>query len=85
MNFRVEWLQSVEADLQTLWQRTEEIDALTGYAEQIDKILARNPMDQGESRSQGIRVWIRRPLGVLYHVDDNIKLVRIRRIRWIGR
>jgi hypothetical protein len=45
----------------------------------IDQRLRHDPQRRGESRGQGTRILFQGPLGVLYEVDEEKKLVRILR------
>ena len=55
------------------------------YAEQIDRILGRDPHGQGESRSNGYRLWFHRPLSVFYRIDDAARAVTVVSVKWVGR
>jgi hypothetical protein len=85
MNYQVLWLRRTEAELMTLWIRASNKEAIAGYIEQIDRILQRNPLDQGESRSGTIRLWFPRPISVLYSVDQSIQRVIVLALKWVGR
>jgi hypothetical protein len=85
MNYTVEWLREAENQVMVLWLRSADKNAVTHYVDQLDKLLARNPLDHGESRSLGMRLAFFRPLCVRYHVDENAKKVTVMAIRWVGR
>ena len=85
MNYRVVWLRRAAAQLMALWLRAANKEAVAGYAEQIDRILGRNPLDQGESRLGTVRLWFHRPISVLFRVDESAMRVTVMAIRWVGR
>lgn len=84
MTYRVRWLRSAEQGLMSIWLRARNKDAIAGYSDQIDRILARDPKGQGESRDGAIRLWFHRPLCVLYLVNDESKTVIVGRVKWVG-
>jgi len=85
MNYTVIWRREAEAQLITLWLRAANKEAITRYAEQIDRILARDPNEQGESRNENTRLAFFRPLCVRYQVDEAAKRVTVLAIKWVGR
>jgi hypothetical protein len=85
MNYTVRWLRTAEAGLLAAWLRAANKEAVTGYAEQIDRILAHDPNEQGESRDGTIRLWFHRPICVLYQVDEARRTVIVGRVKWVGR
>ena len=85
MNYTVVWRRRAQGQLAALWIRAANKDAVAGYAEQIDRILERNPNDQGESRGGGVRLWFHRPISVLFQVDESAKRVTVVAIKWVGR
>ncbi len=85
MNYTVIWRRRAQGQLAALWIRSANKDAVAGYADQIDRILARNPNDQGESRLGSVRVWFHRPLAVQFQVDEAAKLVTVMAVKWVGR
>lgn len=85
MTFRVIWRPLAETQLTAEWIRAQNKDAVAGYVEQIDRILARTPLEQGESRDGNVRLWFHRPLSVLFEVDDVRKSVFVWAIKWSGK
>jgi hypothetical protein len=86
MSYQVRWRPQAETDLISEWIRTARKNAMTGYIDQIEKILARNPAEQGETRTldKSVRIWFYRPLCVLFEIDAAKSTVWVMRIRWIG-
>jgi hypothetical protein len=85
MNYTVVWRQRAEVQLARQWIRAANKDASSGYVEQVERILARNPKEQGESREENYRVWVYRPLLVFFHVDEPTRTVRVGAVKWVGR
>lgn len=85
MIFHVIWRPLAETQLTAEWIRAQNKDAVAGYVEQIDRILARNPLEQGESREGNFRLWFHRPLSVLFEVDDGRKTIFVWAIKWSGK
>ena len=86
MNYAVTWFPSAEAGLFALYIRAADKDDVTQYALAADKILARDPLAQGESReSPARRLWFYRPLCLEYRVDETAKAVYVVGVKWVGR
>ena len=81
----VTWRREAEDQLMVLWIRASNKEAITGYAQQIESILGRNPNEQGESRNAGTRLAFFRPLCVRYLVDEENKRVSVIALKWVGR
>ncbi len=85
MNYAVTWERIAEAQLAALWIRSANKSAVTGYIDQIDRALERDPHGQGESRNAGTRLAFFRPLAVRFHVDDTRRVVTVTAVKWVGR
>jgi hypothetical protein len=85
VNYTVVWRREAEAQLMTLWLRALNKTAVAGYVEQIDRILQRDPHEQGESRNENTRLAFFRPLCVRYQIDDAARTVTVVSIKWVGR
>lgn len=85
MSYRVVWRPRAISQLTDLWVRSTNRDALNGYAQQIDRILERDPHEQGESRADNYRLWFRRPLSVLFQIDEPTRTVFVVAVKWVGR
>ena len=75
MTYTVVWDPAVEQDLAHLWISAPDRQALSAAADQIDQLLRTDPEQQGESRPEG-RVLLIAPLGVLFHVLEQDRIVR---------
>lgn len=72
MKFTVVWNRHAERELATIWTNTSRRADVTRAAQRIDRLLQRNPENEGESRDQDTRILLVPPLGVTYavYVDD---------------
>jgi hypothetical protein len=85
MNYTVVWRREAEDQFTALWIRSVNKNAMTGYMDQIDRILEQDPHDQGESRNENTRLAFFRPLCVRYQIDEPAKTVTVVSIKWVGR
>lgn len=72
MKYAVFWNPAAEARLAELWMAAMDKQAVANAADQIESLLARTPLDVGESRAGNERILAVAPLGVRYDVwpDD---------------
>lgn len=77
MKFTVVWLPRAERELAVLWAASLDRAALTRAADRIEQTLAGLPHLAGEERSDGRRVLIDDPLGILFRVVLDDRLVRV--------
>lgn len=84
MNFTVIWLPQAERELAVIWMAATDRNAVSEASNRIDQMLERNPLGVGESRDEGFRVLIERPLGVYYSVDEDQQLVQVGNV-WMVR
>lgn len=70
MKFRGTWIPSAENRLAELWLGSRIASQITRAADQLDKLLAENPLAVGESRSADIRIAFESPLAVTFLVDE---------------
>jgi hypothetical protein len=69
VNYTVYWRPSAEAELADLWLNTALRAEVTAASHRIDRVLAVNAHNRGESRTGNDRVFFDAPLGVLFSVD----------------
>jgi hypothetical protein len=74
------------APLSGVWERADAPlrEAIMAASRRIDQQLHVDPQEQGESRENQSRILFEAPLGVIYEVDEEKKLVRILRA-WMYR
>jgi hypothetical protein len=77
MKYRVEWTPSAEQDLAAIWMAAAADKAeVTTASNNIDAMLARDPLSVGESRVGASRILISSPLAVAYDVVmDDVKVI----------
>jgi hypothetical protein len=80
MNFTVVWKPSAEAMLAHLWNTATDRGAVARAANQIDTLLARDPLSQGESRSGSLRITFVRPLAVHFKVLQQQRVVQVLKV-----
>lgn len=85
MNFRVLWTPVAEQQLADLWISASDRGAITAAANEVDRLLAANPLAQGESRFDQLRVTFEAPLGVEYEVHEADRLVYVLAVWSFGR
>ncbi len=78
--FKVRWSRVTRDQLAEAWLQATDRNAVTVAASQIEYRLARNPQDQGESRTRGRRILIISPLAVIFRVDEQKREVHVLRI-----
>ena len=77
MNYTVLWDPAAEQELADVWITAADRAAVTSAADEIDRRLRRDPEQQGESRDDGRRVLLVSPLGVLFRVLPDDRIVRV--------
>lgn len=77
MNYTVIWKPEADRRLADIWLNAADRAAVTAAAHQIDQKLRRDPENEGESRDKGRRIQLVAPLGVLYRVAPDDRLVNV--------
>ena len=77
MNYKVVWKKSAEDRLAEIWLSASDRNAVSDAAYLIEKRLAANPLNVGESRDGDIRIAFEGPLSMLFVIRDQKKLVRV--------
>jgi hypothetical protein len=85
MKYDVVWVGTAERRLTQIWLASRFRSVITQAAQAIDKELSNRPFDVGESRGIGQRILLAMPLGVVYELHADKKLVRVLRAREIKR
>ena len=81
MVWTVALLPDAENELTELWISSLDREAVTTAADQVDKLLRRDPESAGESRDHGRRILIIPPLVATYCVLTDDRIVQITNIR----
>jgi plasmid stabilization system protein ParE len=77
MSYTVVWKPAAEDELAQIWTDAADRGAVADAANEIDRLLAAHPHDQGESRSDSVRVTFVHPLGIFFHVSEEDRLVSV--------
>ena len=82
--YRVQWLQSAMDRLSAIWVEAHASlrARITQATNEIDRELRMDPVNLGESRSEKSRIIFVAPLGVLFRVDPEDRLVVVERV-WL--
>jgi hypothetical protein len=85
MNYTVYFLAEADSQILQLWLRSSNPEKVMDAFDDLRRILAEFPLDQGESRATSSdRIWFHHPFGLIYHVDTASMEVIVAEIRWIG-
>jgi plasmid stabilization system protein ParE len=73
VNYSVTWLPDAESELAAIWMASTDRNGVTKASAEIDRLLAENGPNGGESRPSNTRVTFVRPLAVLFRVDTTTR------------
>ena len=73
--YEVRWKRSALNRATELWLDAPDRTEVTAAVAEIDRLLARNPQEAGESRSDLVRVLFVPPLGVFFDIDEPTRAV----------
>jgi plasmid stabilization system protein ParE len=85
MSYALDWSQRAQDELADLWTNATDRDAVTAAADEIERLLSRDPLGHGESRSGNRRILFEPPLAVLYRVDPQRRAVTVITVGLSGR
>jgi len=77
MTYTVIWKPSAHAELAEIWNSVSNRPVLADTANQMDRQLKMAPREQGESRAGSLRILFIEPLGVIYDVNDDDRIVSV--------
>jgi plasmid stabilization system protein ParE len=77
MRYTVLWKPAAEQELASIWMNASDRDNITAAANRIDRLLHSDAESRGESRSAGMRVLVVPPLGVLFTVEPDDRVVSV--------
>jgi hypothetical protein len=80
VNYSVIWLPDAENELAAIWVASTDRNAVTKASAELDRLLAENGPNEGESRTNNTRVTFVRPLAVLFRVDPASRTVTVARV-----
>jgi len=78
--YSVRWTSTARRLLTELWLEAADRNQVQRAADEIDRILAEDPLNAGESRVSNIRILIQRPLAVYFDVYERDRRVHVWRI-----
>ncbi|MCI0331849.1 MAG: type II toxin-antitoxin system RelE/ParE family toxin [Planctomycetes bacterium] len=78
--YTVRWKRTALDLLTELWIQSDNRSEINDAVDEIDRLLARQPYDCSESRSESIRVLFCKPLGVFFAVDDASSTIDVLRV-----
>ena len=84
---QVEWHQSVVDELTRLWLQSDssERKAITRACHAVEKRLANDPENEGESRPDGRRITFEPPLVLVFRVEADGRTVTVLDVRLMRR
>ena len=77
MRYTVLWSRVAEERLAFHWTDAPNRQAVTEAANAIDKVLQTDPDNLGESHPDGTRILFVPPLGILYYVSEQDRVVSV--------
>jgi len=77
--FRIEWPPSIEIALLELWAMADPMlrARISATINELERRLAQDPLNEGESRIDEVRVAFERPLGIKFTVDTVSMIVTV--------
>lgn len=86
MSYSVLWRPIAEQRLAEIWMSANDRNAVSRAAHAIDEALRVDPEQVGESRADDVRILLEPPLGVLYTVSPDDRMVYVLSVwRWDSR
>lgn len=84
MNYAVRWHEPASTDLLAQLLRAKDKPRMLAAAKEIERRLAENPQQEGESRGDLHRILFVRPFSVLFQIDEDARTVYVDQIKWVG-
>jgi hypothetical protein len=78
--YTVRWKRTAFDRLTEIWLEAPDRSAVTAAVDEVDRLLAANPHEAGESRSDEIRVLFVAPVGVFFEVHDDSLVVDVLKV-----
>ncbi len=84
---KVDWLQEVLDTLTLLWMQADSDlrKAITQACHAVEKRLAKDPENEGESRADGRRITFEPPLAMVFRVESDGRTVTVVEVRLMRR
>jgi hypothetical protein len=77
MKYTVLWVPAAEQELAAVWMASANRTEVTAAARRIDVRLSKDPESAGESRENDRRILLAAPLGVLFRVSPDDRIVHV--------
>jgi len=77
VRFTVVWSPDAERELIRVWNEATDRGGIADAANLLDRELANNPTNLGESRPTGLRIAHCLPLGIRFAVLEEDRIVRV--------
>jgi hypothetical protein len=77
MSYQVFWVTEAEEELAAIWLDADDRNAIATAAHVIDIALRLDPETVGESRGEGRRIFWEPPLGVIFIVSSDDRIVSV--------
>jgi hypothetical protein len=77
MSWTVIYRATAQDDLAIIWLNAPDQQAVADAADEIDRLLASDPLNAGESRGGNTRIIVARPLTALYDIYPDDALVEV--------
>lgn len=83
MTFQIRWRQAALDDLASAWMNADpqQRRVITRAAHLVELDLKVDPEGESESRPGGLRIFFRRPLAVVFEIDEPNGRVVIEQVR----
>jgi len=83
MNYRVKWLREALRQLAAIWTQASDRMAVTSAEAQIQQLLTRDPLHNGQHVSEGLYRLLIAPLSVTYTIDQAQRTVEVNSVSWV--
>ncbi|MEO2091422.1 MAG: hypothetical protein ABGY75_18345 [Gemmataceae bacterium] len=80
MNYTVLWLPDAENELAAVWMASADRAAVTTASTELDRRMAADPENEGESRVGSRRITFEKPLAIYFDVDTVRRRVQVVRV-----
>jgi hypothetical protein len=85
MNYDIYWTKAAFAHFNQFWLRAADPERVMDAYDDLTRLLAESPGEQGESRSSpSIRLWYHAPFELYFRIDEERREVVVIEMRWIG-
>jgi hypothetical protein len=81
--FRLRWARRALDAMADDWLQADPVlrQAITAAAHAVEQRLRKNPHNEGESRSEGVRITFASPLAVTFRIEPDGQTVSVLEIR----